>query len=228
MIANSFKRSLYDSCVYIKFVDGSPIYLLLYVDDMLIAAKSKIDIMNLKAQLSSEFEMKGLSAAKKILGMEITRDRKSGLLFLSQHGYIQKVLHRFNMHDSKPVSTPIALHFKLSSSHSLSTDSEFEYMSKVPYSSVVGSLMYDMVCSCPDLYYAMSLISRYIANLDKEHQNAVKWIFRYLRGMSNACLQFSRTRKEVVGYVESDFTADLDRRRSLKSYVFTVGGCVVS
>jgi hypothetical protein len=169
MIANSFKRSLYDSCVYIKFVDGSPIYLLLYVDDMLIAAKSKIDIMNLKAQLSSEFEMKDLSAAKKILGMEITRDRKSGLLFLSQHGYIQKVLHRFNMHDSKPVSTPIALHFKLSSSHSLSTDSEFEYMSKVPYSSVVGSLMYDMVCSCPDLYYAMSLISRYIANLDKEH-----------------------------------------------------------
>jgi hypothetical protein len=169
MIANGFKRSLYDSCVYIKFVDGSPIYLLLYVDDMLIAAKSKIDIVNLKAQLSSEFEMKDLSAAKKILDMEITRDRKSGLLFLSQHGYIQKVLHRFNMHDSKPVSTPIALHFKLPSSRSLSTDSEFEYMSKVPYSSVVGSLMYVMVCSRPDLYYAMSLISRYIANLYKEH-----------------------------------------------------------
>jgi hypothetical protein len=49
MIANGFKRSLYDRCVYIKFVDGSPIYLLLYIDDMLIAAKSKIDIMNLKA-----------------------------------------------------------------------------------------------------------------------------------------------------------------------------------
>jgi hypothetical protein len=111
MIANGFKRSFYDSCVYIKFVDGSPIYLLLYVDDMLIAAKSKIDISNLKAHLSSEFEMKDLGAAKKILGMEITRDKKSGLLFLSQHCYIQKVLHHFNMHDSKPVSTPIAPHF---------------------------------------------------------------------------------------------------------------------
>jgi hypothetical protein len=108
MIANGFKMSLYDSCVYIKFVDGSPIYLLLYVDDMLIALKSKIDIANLKAQLSSKFEMKDLGAAKKILGMKITRDRKSSLLFLSQHGYIQKVLHHFNMHDSKPVSTPIA------------------------------------------------------------------------------------------------------------------------
>jgi hypothetical protein len=173
MIANGFKRSLYDSCVYIKFVDGSPIYLLLYVDDMLIAAKSKIDIVNLKAQLSSEFEMKDLGAAKKILGMEITRDRKSGLLFLSQHGYTQKV-HHFNMHDSKPVSTLIAPHFKLSSSQSPSTDSEFEYMSKVPYSSVVGSLMYAMVCSRPDLSYAMSLVSRYMANPSKEHWNAVK------------------------------------------------------
>jgi hypothetical protein len=141
---------------------------------MLIAAKSKIDIANLKAQLSSEFEMKDLGVAKKILGMEISRDRKSGLLFLSQHGYIQKVLHCFNMRDSKPVSTPIALHFKLSSSQSSSTYSDFEYMSKVSYSSVIGSLMYDMVCSRPNLSYAMSLISRYMTNPGKEHWNVVK------------------------------------------------------
>jgi hypothetical protein len=67
MIANGFKMSLYDSCVYIKSFYGSPIYLLLYVDNMLIAAKSKIDITNLKTQLSSEFEMKDLGAAKKII-----------------------------------------------------------------------------------------------------------------------------------------------------------------
>ncbi|KAK1627376.1 hypothetical protein QYE76_001691 [Lolium multiflorum] len=67
MLAHEFKRSKYDSCVYIKFVNGSPIYLLLYVDDMLIAAKSKKEITILKAQLSSEFEMKDLGAAKKIL-----------------------------------------------------------------------------------------------------------------------------------------------------------------
>jgi hypothetical protein len=188
MIANDFKRSLYDSCVYIKFIDGSHIYLLLYIDDMLIAARSKIDIANLKAQLSSEFEMNDLGAAKKILGIEISRDRKSSLLFLSQHGYIQKVPHHFNMDDSKPVNIPIAPHFKLSSSQSPSTDSNFEYMSKVPYSSAVGSLMYAMVCSHLDLSYAMSLVSRCMANPSKEHWNAVKWIFRYLRGTSNACL----------------------------------------
>jgi ATP-binding cassette subfamily B (MDR/TAP) protein 1 len=92
MLSHGFKRSKYDSCVYIKYANGSPIYLLLYVDDMLIAAKSRKEITTLEKLLSSEFDMKDLGAAKKILGIEITRDRKAGLLFLSQHGYIEKVL----------------------------------------------------------------------------------------------------------------------------------------
>ena len=81
---------------------------------MFIAAKSRKEITTLKKWLSSEFDMKDLGAAKKILGMEITRDRKSVLLFLSQHNYIKKILYRFNMNDSKLISTPITPHFKLS------------------------------------------------------------------------------------------------------------------
>jgi hypothetical protein len=84
MLSHGFKRFDYDSCVYLKIVNGSTIYLLLYVDDMLIAAKEKLEIAKLNAQLSKEFEMKDLGATKKILGMQITRDRKSGKLYLSQ------------------------------------------------------------------------------------------------------------------------------------------------
>jgi hypothetical protein len=83
MISNGFQRSQYGNCVYLKFVNESPKYLLLYGDDMLIIYKSMKEIVALKAQLSSEFDMKDLGAAKKILGMEIVRDRKSGLLYLS-------------------------------------------------------------------------------------------------------------------------------------------------
>jgi hypothetical protein len=83
MISNGFQRSQYDSCVYLKFINGSPTYLLFYVDDMLIAAKRMKEAIALKAQLSREYDMKDLGAAKKILGMEIIRDRKSGLLYLS-------------------------------------------------------------------------------------------------------------------------------------------------
>jgi hypothetical protein len=114
MISNGFHMPQYDSCVYLKFINGSPTYLLLYVDDMLIATKSMKEIAALKAQLSCEFDIKDLGAAKKILGMKIIRDRKSGLLYLSQKNYIEKVLHHFNMHNAKPVSTLLAPHFKLS------------------------------------------------------------------------------------------------------------------
>ena len=228
MLSQGFKRSNYDSCVYLKTVKGSTIYLLLYVDDMLIAAKSMSEINELKKQLSNEFEMKDFGAAKKILGMEISRDRPSRKVYLSQKGYIDKVLRRFNMHNAKPVSTPLAAHFKLSSALCPKSDADIEYMSRVPYSSAVGSLMYAMVCSRPDLSYALSVVSRYMANPGKEHWKAVQWIFRYLRGTSNAYLQFGKTRDGLVGFVDSDFAGDLDKRRSLTGYVFTIGGCAVS
>ena len=229
MISQNFKRCNYDSCVYFqKCHDGSFVYLLLYVDDMLIAAKDKAQINAVKAQLSKEFEMKDLGAAKKILGMEIERDRQAGRLYLSQKGYIEKVLCRFNMQNAKPVNTPLATHFRLSSNECPQSDNDLEYMSRIPYSSAVGSLMYAMVCSRPDLAHAVSVVSRYMSNPGKEHWKAVQWIFRYLRGTSNARLHFGRTRDGVTGYVDSDFGGDLDKRRSLTGYVFTIGGCAIS
>jgi hypothetical protein len=195
---------------------------------MLIATKSRKEITTLKILLSSEFEMKDLGATKKILGMKITRDRKAGLLFLSQHAYIEKVLQHFNTHDAQSVSTPIAPHFKLSAEQCARSDEDIEYMSKVSYYSDVGSLIYTMVCSRPDLSYAMSIISRYMSNPGKEHWRAVQWIFSFLRGTTDHCLQFGRTTKGLIGYVDSDYARDLDRRRSLTGYVFTIGSCAVS
>ena len=85
MISHDFKKSSFDSCVYFKRCnDESFMYLLLYVDDMLIAAKSKEEIRTVKVQLNNEFEMKNRGAAKKILRMEIMRDRVAGRLSLSQ------------------------------------------------------------------------------------------------------------------------------------------------
>ena len=125
---------------------------------------------------------------KKILGVQIVRDRKFGMLYLIQRGYIEKVLRRFNMYDAKPVSTPLAAQFRLSSALCPMSDDNIEYMSRIPYSSAVGSLMYAMVCSRPDLSHALSVVSRYMANPGKQYWKAVQWIFKYLRGSSSACL----------------------------------------
>ena len=151
-----------------------------YVYDMLIAAKDKSEITKLKAQQNKEFEMKDLGAAKKILDVEIIRHRNSGMLYLGQRGYIEKVLRRFNMYDAKLVSPPLAAHFRLSSALCPVSDDDIEYISRVPYSSEVGQLMYVMVYFHPDLSHALSVVSRYMASLGKQHWNAVQWIFRYL------------------------------------------------
>ncbi|KAG8503337.1 hypothetical protein CXB51_001297 [Gossypium anomalum] len=193
----------------------------------LYATKDKGEIRKVKAQLSEEFEMKDLGPAKKILGMKILRDRKTSKLYLSQKGYIEKVLCRFNMQSAKPVSTPLAAHFILSSALSPQSDDEIEYMSHVPYSSAVGSLMYAIICSRPDLSYAVNAVSKYMANLGKEHWKAVQWILRYLRGTTNVCLRFGRIEDGVIGYIDTDFARDLDRR-SLIGYVFTIRGCAIS
>jgi hypothetical protein len=140
-------------------------------------------------------------------------------LYLSQEGYIKKVLRRFNMYDAKPVSTPLAL--------CPQSDKDIEYMYKVSYSSAVGSLMYAMVFSHPNLSHALSVVSRYMANPGTEHWKAVQWIFRYLRGTSSACLQFGKSKIGLVAYVDSNYAGDLDKR-SLTGYVLTIGGCVVS
>ena len=116
MLVNGYTRSMYDSCVYLKrFNDGEMIYLLLYVDDILIACRDNNEIKRLKLQLLFMFEMKYLGSAKKILGMEICRDIGVGKLVISQRNYIDKVVQKFNMSDAKVVSPPIAAHFKLSS-----------------------------------------------------------------------------------------------------------------
>nr|GEW48417.1 putative ribonuclease H-like domain-containing protein [Tanacetum cinerariifolium] len=99
------------------------------------------------------------------LGMEIQRDRKMGKLTLSQTDYISKVLKKFNMSSYKPVPTSLAPHFKLSSHECPKSEEDKEDMSRVPYSNVVGSLMYAMVCTRPYLAHAISVVSRYMHNL---------------------------------------------------------------
>jgi hypothetical protein len=224
-----FGRSQYDNCFYFKkLADGSYMYLLLYVDDMLIATLNKEEIKKVKEQLSSPFEMKELGPAKKILGMEIIRDRSIGKLYLSQKGFIEKVLDRFKMKDAKPVSTPLAGKLRLSRQLSPKTEKEMSYMSGVPYSSAVGSIMYLMVCTRPDIAHAVSVVSRYLSCPGRVHWEAVKWILRYLKGTANVHLEFGRSDANLMGYVDSYFMGDLDKRRSLTAYVFTLGGCAIS
>ena len=99
-----------------------------------------------------------------------------------------KVLQRFNMADAKPVVSTLPANCKLSGKHSPKTKAEKSEMMKVPYASVFGSLMYAMVCTRPDIGYAIGVVSRFMSNTGREHWAAVKWILQYLKGTLSLCL----------------------------------------
>ncbi|KAK8934286.1 hypothetical protein KSP39_PZI015019 [Platanthera zijinensis] len=232
MQKEKFERSQFDHCAYYKQLPGGVyIYLLLYVDDMLIASSSQLEIDKVKNQLFKSFEMKDLGEAQKILGMEIQRDKSTGRVWLCQKAYLEKVLKKFGVDAStKAVSVPLAPHFQLSVDLCPKDDAERKEMRSVPYASAVGSLMYAMVCTRPDIAHAVGVVSRFMHNPGRSHWNAVKWILRYLKGTVDTGLMFERQSSVAnlcVGYVDSDFAGDIDRRRSTSGYLFTLAGAPV-
>ncbi|CAH9062481.1 unnamed protein product [Cuscuta epithymum] len=229
MKSQGYKKTTADECVYIKKLpDGTFIALLLYVDDMLIVGKDAVKINQLKKELSKSFDMKDLGPAQQILGMQITRDRKNRKLWLSQEKYIERVLERFNMNDAKPVSVPLANHFKLSKRTCPTSKEEIGEMSAVPYSSAVGSLMYAMVCTRPDIAQAVGTVSRFLSNPGKEHWEAVKWILRYLKGTTKLSLCYGGADPVLEGYTDADMAGDTDSRKSTSGYIYTFAGGTVS
>jgi len=172
--------------------------------------------------------MKDLGPANKILGMQIHQDRSKRKIWLSQKNYLKKILRRFNMQDYKPISTPLPINFKLSSSMSPSNEAERMEMSRVLYASAVGSLMFAMICTRPDIAQAVGGASRYMANPGREHWNTIKRILRYIKGTSDAALCYEGSEFTVRGYVDSDFASNLEKRKSITGYVFIITGGAVS
>ena len=145
--------------------------------------------------------------------MKISRDRSAGTLNLSEELYIEKVLSRFRVDDAKPRTTPLENHFKYSKEQSPKTTEERDHMDFVPYASAVGSFMYAMVCTRPDIAHAVGVVCRYMANPGKEHWEAVKWLLKYIRGTSSTSVCFGKGKVTLQGFVDADLGGDVDSSR---------------
>ena len=229
MLSQGYKRSEVDHCLYTKRAkDGSLLILILYVDDMLIAGRQLVEISALKSKMAKAFDMKDMGEASHILGMRIQRDRSKKILYLSQTTYIDKVLQRFNMDRGKALSCPLPSYVKLSKHDCPVSDEDKAEMNKLPYASAVGSLMYAMIATRPDIAFAVGVVSRYMSNPGKKHWEAVKGIMRYLKATKHMCKCYGSQDLSVKGYTDSDYAGDLDKRRSTSGYVFTLAGGAVS
>ena len=143
-------------------------FLTLYVNDILLVGNN-LEMINATKQWSSIFEIKDMGEARYVLGVEIVRNRPKKLLGICQEAYIKRVLERFRMHHSKHVDTPVEKGLILSLYQCPKTDQEKEKMEDVPYASAVGSLMYVMLCTRPDICFVVGLVSRYQNNTGPTH-----------------------------------------------------------
>ncbi|XP_075076392.1 secreted RxLR effector protein 161-like [Nicotiana tabacum] len=132
------------------------------------------------------------------------------------------------MHDSKKGFLPFRHGISLSKDQSPKTDEEIEKMKAVPYASAVGSLMYAMLCTRPDICFVVGVVSRFQSNPRKEHWTAVKHIIKYLKRTRDYMLIYQSDDLVPIGYTDSDFQSDRDSRKSTSGNVFTLGGGAIS
>jgi hypothetical protein len=228
VISNGFLMIEEDHCVYVKRSEGSFIILSLYVDDILLAGNNKEFIKTIKEWLSSTFDMKDMGEASFVLGVKIIRGRLRKLFGLSQETYIRKVLKRFHMQDCKPIDTLVRKADSLSSEMCPKTRAKIESMAQVPYANAIGNLMYAMLCTRPDICFAVGLVSRFQSNPGPAHWKVVKRILRYLRGTTDYMLCYQGRDLRLRGNSDADWASDLDERKSTFGYTFLLGGGAIT
>jgi ketosteroid isomerase-like protein len=214
-----------DPNLYCQTHDDGDVYIILYVDDILVFyPASQIRKANeIKRQLMNQYRMKNLGPARQFLGLEIDRN-SDGTITLGQQCYIDKIIRRFGMTDAFGVSTPMDVNVKLD------VFEGEEIVEQVLYQSIVGSLMYAALGTRPDIAYTVSGLSKYTSCPRSIHMTAAKRVLRYLKGTSSMKLHYHNTDKDpnICGYTDSDWAGDSKDRKSQGGYVFTLNGGPIS
>nr|GEX48500.1 hypothetical protein [Tanacetum cinerariifolium] len=205
-------------------------FLILYVDAILIMGNNIQMLQSVKSYLGRYFAMKDLGKAAYILGIKIYRDRSRRLIGLCQSAYVEKILKRFCMENSKRGSIPMQEKLKLSKSQGASTPAELKRMKNVLYASAVGSIMYDVRCTRPDVAFAQNVTSRFQQNPGDIHYTTVKNILKYLMNTKDMFLVYEGDLKRelrVSCYTNAGYLADADDLKSQTRYVFVLNGGAV-
>ena len=168
LVTRGFVQIKSDTTTYTKGKGTKQVVLALYVDDMLIMSASEEEVGAVKKELSTEYKMKDLGEVDVVLGMRVRRSIKDGWLTIDQEDYATEVLKKFGMWYSKPQQTPVSTDIKLSARDCPEEQDKYK-MASVPYRSVIGSLMYLMVSTRPDLDPSLSILSRFLANPGEVH-----------------------------------------------------------
>lgn len=220
MVSLGFERSKADSCLYVwQSDDKSLIYLVLYVDDMLIVSNHLQKLNALVDKMAQKFKMKDLGEVSRFMGLNVKRTGDS--LEVDQLHFVDKLISRFGMKDCNPVKTPMEVGLKLNKSDKSPTEK--------PYRELVGSLMYLTMGSRPDLGFPVNYFSRFQEGASENHWNHLKRVVRYLKGSRELKLIFKRRPdiSRLSAFVDADWAGDESDRKSTSGFLIFVHGSAV-
>ena len=214
-----FKTFKVESCVFYKVTDNYKVLMTLYVDDLLIFGSNLDCINETKSFLAQTFDIKDLGPVDVILGIKVLK--KNGGFILTQSHFIEKVLRKFNHIDCKPSKTPLNPNNKL-------VPHKGEPVNQEEYAKIIGSLIYAMNNTRPDIACAIGILSRFTSNPSSEHWKELSRVLRYLKYTMHYGLHYYCNNSVLECYSDANWASDRTNSKSTSGWLFTIGGAIVA
>lgn len=222
LIDLGFSPSKADVSLFILNKGGVQIYMLIYVDDIIIISSSSATVDRLLSQLRNDFAVKDFGPLAYFLGIECQHTTHG--LILSQQKYIHDLLTRTNMLTSKPVATPMLPADKLQIQGGAPLSAE----DATRYRSAIGALQY-LLLTRPDIAFSVNRVCQFMVAPTADHWMAVKRILRYLHGTINMGLCFTKSNSFLLSaFSDADWAGNIDDRRSTGGYAIYIGPNLIS
>ncbi|GJS27282.1 retrovirus-related pol polyprotein from transposon TNT 1-94 [Tanacetum coccineum] len=220
LIKHEYKMGMVDNTLFTKKKSSNLIIVQIYVDDIIFGSTCQDMCDEFAKIMHDEFEMSMMGELNFFLGLQI-KQMEDGIFF-NQSKYIKEMLKKFGLEDSKPMKTP------MSSDTKLMKDEECESVDSTKYRGMIGSLLY-LTASRPDIMFSVCLCARFQEAPKTSHLEAVKRIFRYIKGTTHLGLWYPKgTGIETVVYADSDHAGDYVDRKSTSGICTFVGYCLTS
>ncbi|GJX30411.1 retrovirus-related pol polyprotein from transposon TNT 1-94 [Tanacetum coccineum] len=220
LIKHEYKMGMVDNTLFTKKKSSNLIIVQIYVDDIIFGSTCQDMCDDFAKIMHDEFEMSMMGELNFFLGLQI-KQMEDGIFF-NQSKYIKEMLKKFGLEDSKPMKTP------MSSDTKLTKDEECESVDSTKYRGMIGSLLY-LTASRPDIMFSVCLCARFQEAPKTSHLEAVKRIFRYIKGTTHLGLWYPKgTGIETVVYADSDHAGDYVDRKSTSGICTFVGCCLTS
>ena len=218
LLKKGFKRSRNDYCLFVRKEDGTFSYVLVWVDDIVVAGATEEAVNEIKSILNETFKMDDRGVLNWFLGMQILRSNDK--ITVDQKKYIETVLQEFNMNECKAVATPGEVNLKL-----VKSNEEKKLVDPKLYRSLVGSLLFIGKQTRPDILHVVNQLSRFLDKPDESHWKAAKHVMRYLKGTIDLRLTFLKNSNlDIIGDSDADWSGDLNDRKSTTGYYFKFEG----